>query len=285
MHRRLLGRALPVVHPPGAAGGAPAGRLCADRALARPTLRHRPRTAHGNEQHRGAGRRRRCHRACASGRRAGPGLRGRTGRHRDRHRLRRRPGRRHAGGPEPDGVGAAARRCPRRHGARALPAFRLPDQGGEAHEALQGPYGGDHRRRLRLRTGERAHRCARGHERGHGRRAARRAGPGRSRDRRQRRAGAGVPAGRVEGSRGRGLGRGHAGALRRAALRLQQRRCRLRRADLGEHAAGLGMGARRQPDGRGARRARVHADDAGGGAQGSRTSKATSSTPRRWPAC
>ena len=35
------------------------------------------------------------------------------------------------GGSEPDGVGAAPQRCPRRHGARAFPAFRFPDQGGE----------------------------------------------------------------------------------------------------------------------------------------------------------
>ena len=46
----------------------------------------------------------------------------------------------------------------------------------------------------------------------------------------------------------------------------------------------LGVGARRQPDGRGPRRARLHADDARGGRQGPGY-EATSSTPPPWPAC
>jgi NAD(P)-dependent dehydrogenase (short-subunit alcohol dehydrogenase family) len=46
---------------------------------------------------------------------------------------------------------------------------------------------------------------------------------------------------------------------------LQQRRRRRRWPDLGAHGEGLGVGRRRQPDGRGARRARLHAADAGRG--------------------
>ena len=59
---------------------------------------------------------------------AGPGLRGRAGRHRGGHRLRRRPGGRHPGGAEPARGGAAPHRRAGRHGARAFPALRFPDQ-------------------------------------------------------------------------------------------------------------------------------------------------------------
>jgi hypothetical protein len=51
-------------------------------------------------------------------------------------------------------------------------------------------------------------------------------------------------------------------ALRRAALRLQQRRRGRGRPDLGKQPQGLGMGDGRQRHGRGARRAHLHAHDA-----------------------
>ena len=89
---------------------------------------------------------------------------------------------------------------------------------------------------------------------------------------------------RVAGDRGRGHGPGDGRALRRAAPGVQQRRRRRRRPDLGAHAARLGVGDRRQRDGRGARRARVHAVDARGGREGQPATKGTSSTPHRWPA-
>ena len=47
----------------------------------------------------------------------------------------------------------------------------------------------------------------------------------------------------------------------------------------------LGLGARRQRHGRRARHPRLHADDARGGREGPGVRRATSSTPRRWPAC
>ncbi len=96
-HRRLLRRPLPVVHPAGAAGGASAGRLPAHRPLAGPAVRPRPpRPRRWTAATRWPWRGRRG--ACARGGRTRPGLRGRPGRHRGRHRLRRRPGGRHAGG-------------------------------------------------------------------------------------------------------------------------------------------------------------------------------------------
>ena len=136
---------------------------------------------------------------------------------------------------------------------------------------------------LGLRPRGLAHRRARRHERRDGRRAAGRARPRRGRD---RALGAQVLPFRLDVSKAaevEALGAATLAALRRAALRLQQRRRRRRRPDLGEHAARTGSGCRRQPDGRGARRARVHADDAGGGARPTRPTRATSSTPRRWP--
>ncbi|KAI1691954.1 short chain dehydrogenase domain-containing protein [Ditylenchus destructor] len=66
-----------------------------------------------------------------------------------------------------------------------------------------------------------------------------------------------------------GAGRRGAGALRRPQLRVQQRGRGLWRLDLGELAGGLGVGAGRQPDGRGPRGAAVHAHDAGGRQGGS----------------
>ena len=98
-----------------------------------------------------------------------------------------------------------------------------------------------------------------------GRRAGRRAGA--------RRAGAGGAAARrccrieLDVSRAaevEAMAAATVAALRRAAPGVQQRRRRRRRPDLGTHAGRLGVGARRQRDGRGARRARVHAVDARG---------------------
>ncbi len=166
------------------------------------------------------------------------------------------------------GVGAAPQRRARRHGACALPAHRFPDQGGQDMKQFKG--------RTAVITGAAS---------GFGLEASRIAAregmnvvmadvqPD-ALDRAAAEIGAMGAAVLAFGwtcrrpPRWRRIGRGDSGALRRAELRLQQRRRRRRRADLGEHAAGLGMGARRQPDGRGARRARVHADDAGGRAPG-----------------
>jgi NAD(P)-dependent dehydrogenase (short-subunit alcohol dehydrogenase family) len=73
-----------------------------------------------------------------------------------------------------------------------------------------------------------------------------------------------VPAGRFKGRRGGGPGRRH-------AARFGTPNFVFNNAGVGaggliwEHTPGLGMGHRRQPHGRGARRARVHTADAGGG--------------------
>ena len=134
----------------------------------------------------------------------------------------------------------------------------------ELHENLQGPHGRHHRRRLGLRPRGGAHRRARGHERRPGRCAGRCAGAGGGRNAHARRAGAAVPARRVQGGRGRSAGQSHGRSLRRAARRLQQRRRRFRRPDLGTQRAGLGVGDGRQRHGRRAWRARLHAADARG---------------------
>src|SRR6185369_17541888 len=56
--------------------------------------------------------------------------RGRPAGERLRHRLRQRPGHRHAGRPDAGRGGARTQRRTRRHRARALPACRLPGQEG-----------------------------------------------------------------------------------------------------------------------------------------------------------
>ena len=110
-------------------------------------------------------------------------------------------------------------------------------------KTLQGRHGRHHRRRLGLRPRDLAPRRAARHERRHGRRAA-----GRARSRRRRDRARSAPRCCRSGSMSRSaaeveaLGAATAGALRRAAHRLQQRRRRRRRADLGEHASPTGSG-------------------------------------------
>ncbi len=131
--------ALPVVHPPGAAGGRPAGRLSADRSLARPAVRHRSSPRHPAEQRRGAGR------APPGATTHAPAL--------------VEPGQGFEAGQavtvaatdygiDPvagtlvglsrDEVGAAPHRRARRHGARALPALRFPAQGRQDMKQFRG---------------------------------------------------------------------------------------------------------------------------------------------------
>ena len=91
------------------------------------------------------------------------------------------------------------------------------------------------------------------------------------RDAQARRRGAAVRVDVSKADGDRGAGRRHAGKRFGApSVVFNNAGVGSRRADLGEHAGGLGVGARCQPDGRGPRRARVHADDAGGRAPGRR---------------
>ena len=155
--------------------------------------------------------------AAATLARAGAGrararLRRGRGRHRDGHRLRPRPGGRHAGRADERGSGASSGTTNARAPARALPAPRVPDQeGSKSMKTFKG--------RTAVITGagsgfglEVSRIAAReGMNLVHGRRAAGCAGP--RRRRRSAALGAQVlarSARRGQGRRGRGAGRGHA---------------------------------------------------------------------------
>ena len=123
-------------------------------------------------------------------------------------------------------------------------ASRCARTGDHRMKTFQGPHRGHHRRRLGLRPRSARASPRAGHERGAWptcRRRAGRAPPPRS----QALGAAGAAVQRSTWPappRSRRSARPRCSALRRAALRLQQRRRRRRRADLGEHASPTGNG-------------------------------------------